>query len=99
MIDSFLQRIEGLSLPFPAGRLLKFPGEFVDLETDIGAQQLESGDACQRYERCGNCVFGEFQTTFVLQEFPEHSINPPPDPGRLTPSLHPGSTSSLLPGQ
>jgi len=62
MIDSLLQGIEGLSLPFqPAAtgsmsQLLKLAGEFVDLGGDVSTQQLESGDCCQSDERCGNGV-------------------------------------------
>jgi hypothetical protein len=39
--------------------------EAIDLRGDGGAQELESGDASQRDERCGNCVFGKFKTGFI----------------------------------
>jgi hypothetical protein len=78
---------------------LKLAGEFVDLGGDVSTQKLESGNCCQRDERCGNCVFGQFQTTFVFQEFPEHSINPPQAIEGLRLLFSPGSTALLLPGQ
>src|SRR5829696_1345785 len=58
-------RMKGLRLHFSPGstfsrlpgqsvhselRSLDLAGEFVDLQADVGAQQLESGDGCQRDE-------------------------------------------------
>jgi hypothetical protein len=51
-------------------------GEVVDLDADVGAQQLESGDACQRDERCGDGVFGKFKTGFVIQKSLNHVVAP-----------------------
>jgi hypothetical protein len=35
---------------------------------------LESGDASQCDERCGNCVLRKFKTRFVFQELLKHLI-------------------------
>jgi hypothetical protein len=51
-------------------------GETVDLGSDAAAQKLESGDASQRYERCGNCVFRKFKTGFITQESLNHFVAP-----------------------
>ena len=51
-------------------------GETVDLGADAATQQLESGDASQRDERCGNCVFGKFQTGFITQKSLNHFVAP-----------------------
>jgi hypothetical protein len=50
--------------------------ETVDLGADAAAQELESGDASQRDERCGNCVFGKFKTGFITQESLNHFVAP-----------------------
>src|SRR6185295_5624472 len=52
--------------------LLNLAGEFVDLRADVGTQQLERGDGCQRDERCGNCVFRKFKTGFIAEKSLNH---------------------------
>jgi hypothetical protein len=49
-------------------------GETVDLGSDAAAQQGESGDASQRDERCGNCVFRKFKTGFITQKSLNHFV-------------------------
>jgi len=56
--------------------LLNLAGEFVNLGADVGAQQLESGDGCQRDERCGNCVFRKFETGFIAEKSLNHLVAP-----------------------
>jgi hypothetical protein len=50
--------------------------ESVDLGSDAAAQKLESGDASQRDERCGNCVLRKFKTGFITQESLNHFVAP-----------------------
>jgi hypothetical protein len=50
--------------------------ERVDLGANVLTQQLESGDASQRDERCGYCVLGKFQTGFVIQKSLNHFVAP-----------------------
>jgi hypothetical protein len=50
--------------------------EAIDLRGDGGAQKLESGDASQRDERCGYCVFGKFKTGFITQKSLNHFVAP-----------------------
>src|SRR6185437_8754645 len=56
--------------------LLNLAGEVSDLGGDVGAQQLESGDGCQRDERCGNCVFRKFKTGFIAEKSLNHVVAP-----------------------
>jgi hypothetical protein len=56
--------------------LLNLAGEFVDLGADVGSQRLESDDACQRYERCGNCVLRKFKTGFISEKSLNHFVAP-----------------------
>jgi hypothetical protein len=51
-------------------------GETVDLGSDAASQQRESGDASQRDERCGYCVFRKFQTGFITQKSLNHLVAP-----------------------
>src|SRR5215203_5975839 len=55
MIDSFYwnRRLEPSR---SAGRGPQLSGEFVNPGGDVSAQQLKSGNSCQRDERCRNCV-------------------------------------------
>jgi hypothetical protein len=50
--------------------------ETVDLGADAAAEQLESGDACQRDERCGDGVFRKFKTGFITQKSLNHFVAP-----------------------
>jgi hypothetical protein len=50
--------------------------ETVDLRSDAAAQELESGDASQRYERCGNCVFRKFKTGLIAEKSLNHFVAP-----------------------
>jgi hypothetical protein len=50
--------------------------ETVDLGADAATKQLESGDASQRDERCGNCVFRKFKTGFITQKSLNHFVAP-----------------------
>jgi len=52
--------------------LLNLAGEVGDLRGDVGSQQLERGDGCQRDERCGNCVFRKFKTGFIAEKSLNH---------------------------
>jgi len=56
--------------------LLNLAGEFVDFGADVGTQQLESGDGCQRDERCGNCVFRKLKTGFIAEKSLNHFVAP-----------------------
>jgi hypothetical protein len=67
--------MDGL-LPYEKRELLNLAGEIVDLGADVGTQQLESGDACQRDKRCGNCVLRKFQTCFITEESLNHFVAP-----------------------
>src|SRR5436305_6726856 len=46
----------------------------VDLGADVGAQQLEGGDGCERDQRCGDGVFRQFKTSFIAKESLNHFV-------------------------
>jgi hypothetical protein len=50
--------------------------ERVDFGADVLAQQLESGDGCQRDERCGYCVLRKFKTGFITEKSLNHFVAP-----------------------
>src|SRR6185436_7874827 len=59
------QQLRALPGSIGSLELLDLAGELVDLRADVGTQQLERGDCCQRDERCGHGVLGKFKTGFI----------------------------------
>src|SRR6185503_1412960 len=59
-----------------AGLLTDRVSKRLDFRADVCSQSLESQDGCERYQRCGNCVFGKFQTGFITEESLNHFVAP-----------------------
>jgi hypothetical protein len=53
-----------------------FGGETLNLRADVRAERAESSDDGERDERGGHGVFGQFQTSFIAEEFLNHVFAP-----------------------
>jgi hypothetical protein len=60
--------------PFEFSLFVDGGRQFVNLRADVGAQQLEGGDGCERDERCRNGVFRQLKTGFIAKESLNHLV-------------------------